>query len=295
MNFEPIDLKHKEIYEKYTAKRYRNSEASFLNMYMWRKVTNAHVAVVSDMLVLRVYFGGMYRFVMPFGDKANIKSCVKSLYEYCNSNGYPLEIIGANSEFVREIQDAFKFASFEDRNVQDYVYLSEKLATVSGKKLHSKKNHVNKFKSMYDYKFVQLNRGHIQDCINKTKVWMDKKYNGDTEKYSAELDTVMCLFDNYEKFDLFGGAIYVDGELVAYTVGESLSDDTALVHIEKADTSYHGAFAIINNEFAKLISDRFVYINREEDMGLEGLRKAKESYRPEFLTEKIKCIFDMNH
>ena len=95
---------------------------------------------------------------------------------------------------------------------------------------------------------------------------MDIKYDGQIEKYSTELDTVKTLFDNYEYFELFGGCIYVDDKLVAYSIGESLSDDTALIHVEKADTEYHGAFAIINNEFATYLKDRFVYLNREEDM-----------------------------
>ena len=296
MNFEPLDLKHKELYKKYTAKQYRNSEASFTNMYIWRKSIGAHVAVVSDMLVLKVFIGGKYRFVMPLGNRVNTAACVKELYNYCKSENIVLEIIGADSQFVNIIDEGtdYQFVSEDMRNARDYVYLSEKLSALSGKKLHSKKNHVNKFKSSYNYRFVEIAPEHYGQCVEKTRQWMDIKYDGQTDKYSTELDTVKTLFDNYEYFELFGGCIYVDDELVAYTVGEGLSDDTALIHVEKADTDYQGSFAIINNEFATFLKDRFVYLNREEDMGLEGLRKAKESYKPEFLTEKIRCTFEMN-
>lgn len=293
MNFEPIDLNHKETYEKYTNKSYRNSEASFTNMYLWRKITNACVAIIADMLVLRVHFGGKYRFLMPFGKTENINNCIYELLDYCDHNGYKLEIIGANSEFVEELsKTSLKFSFCQDRNAQDYVYLSQNLAELSGKKLHSKRNHINKFKSSYNYVFTKLKKEHFETCIQRTKLWMDKKYDGNHQKYQTELDTVKCLFENYDKFDLIGGAIFVEEELVAYTVGEGLSNDTALVHIEKADVDYHGAFTVINNEFAKLVRDKYFYINREEDMGIEGLRKAKQSYKPEFLTDKYKCIFE---
>lgn len=292
MIFEPIDLKHKEIYEKYTNKSYRNSEASFTNMFIWRKITNACIAVIADMLVLRVFFGGKYRFVMPFGNKENIHDCINKLLDYCNNNGYKLEIIGADSGFVEELSKiSLKFSYHQDRNAQDYVYLSQSLAELSGKKLHSKRNHINKFKSSYSYEFTSLKNEHFETCIQKTEVWMNKKYDGNQQKYQTELDTVKCLFENYTKFNLIGGALFVDGELVAYTVGEGISNDTALVHVEKADVDYNGAFTVINNEFAKLLKDKYLYINREEDMGIEGLRKAKLSYKPEFLTDKYKCYF----
>ncbi|MBQ8525204.1 MAG: DUF2156 domain-containing protein [Clostridia bacterium] len=290
--FEPLNIKHKDIYNRYTAGKYRCSEASFSNMYIWRKVTNAAVAVVSDMLVLRVYFGGHYRFVMPFGNRTNTVKCVDALLEYCLQNGYGLEIIGADTEFADTLKAAGYSCTFtQDRNVQDYVYSSEKLASLSGKKLHSKKNHVNKFKAEYKYEFVPIDKTLLDNCINKTQLWMNIKYDGDSKKYSQELDTVKCLLENFDEFNLFGGAILVDGELAAYTVGERLTEDTALVHIEKADTDYNGAFAIINYEFANFLKTSFKYINREEDMGIEGLRRAKESYRPEFFTDKIKCKF----
>lgn len=289
INFEKIDINHKNIYNRYTNKKYINSEASFTNMYIWRNQIDAHIGIVSDMLVLKVNFGGKTRFVMPFGDNNCIGHCVRELCAYSKTNEFPTEIIGADKNFITELEkEGFVFSYEEMRDVRDYVYSAEKLATLSGKKLHSKKNHVNKFKSLYNYNIKELS--DYNKCVLKTEEWMSKKYDGNTKKYSAELQTVKCLFENYEAFDLVGLELYVDDNLVGYTVGEELTKNTALVHIEKADIEYNGAFAIINNEFAKVLCKKYKYINREEDMGIEGLRKAKESYKPEFLTEKYRVI-----
>lgn len=289
IKFEKLDLQHKDLYFKYTNKKYINSEASFTNMFIWRKSIDAHIAIVSDMLVLKVNFGGKTRFLMPFGDDINIKSCVHLLHNYSIDNGFSTEIIGANENFVKVIEQAgILFSCEEMRDARDYVYSAQNLASLSGKKLHSKKNHVNKFKKSYCYTINEL-KNH-NECILKTEEWMYRKYDGDTKKYSNELETVRNLFDNYDMFDLIGLELYVDGNLVAYTVGEELTENTALIHIEKADIDYNGAFAVINNEFAKILSKKYKYINREEDMGIEGIRKAKESYKPEFLTEKYRLI-----
>lgn len=293
MNFQPLNLTHREMYNQYTAQNYQNSEASFSNMFIWRNAINASVATVADMLVLKVVINNKIKYVMPFGNDDCISKCLSELYRYSENSGNKLEIIGANENFVNHIMSSgYKCSFTQDRNAQDYIYLSENLSVLSGKKYHTKKNHVNKFKSDYNYKYVELEAYMLNSLYNKTEKWMRIKYENDSNKYSTELETIKSLFDNFENFGLFGGAIYVNDEPVAYTVGESLREDTALVHIEKADIEYNGAFSIINYEFANHIKNKFKYINREEDMGIEGLRKAKLSYRPEYLIDKIICKFD---
>lgn len=291
MLFKKLTLEDKELYEKYTQKRYMNSEASFSNMFIWRKPLDLHFAIINDMLVLRFTSKGEYRFVMPFGDNSNIEGCIDSLYDYCKNNNYKLEIRGANMNFINIASQKYNFEYEEMRNQRDYIYLTKDLATLSGRKLHSKKNHVNKFKSTYNYTYIALDTDQLNLCLEKTKEWFEKKYEGDKEKYKTELDTIEDAFKYFNELDFFGGAIYVDNNLVAYTVAQELTYDTVLVHIEKADTDYQGAFPIINFEFQNHIFNKYKYANREEDMGIEGLRKAKLSYQPVFLTEKFCCKF----
>ena len=292
MQFEKLDIIYKNLYEHYTNKQYQCSEASFSNMYIWRNETNVYIKVIEDMLVLRVFIDGKYKFVMPFGDANNYCRCIKELYNLCKASNIELIIIGADYQFINSIKDlGLDFTYEQDRNAQDYIYLSENLSALSGKKLHSKRNHVNKFKSLYTYEYVDLKENMLDECFEKTKAWMHSKYEGNQEKYKKELLTLKDLFENFSYFNLFGGAIYIEGTLIAYSIGEYLSNDTALIHVEKADTDYEGSFAIINYEFANRLKANYKYINREEDMGIEGLRKAKLSYRPEYLTDKLICVF----
>ena len=186
MLFKKLTLEDKELYEKYTQKRYMNSEASFSNMFIWRKPLDLHFAIINDMLVLRFTSKGEYRFVMPFGDNSNIEGCIDSLYDYCKNNNYKLEIRGANMNFINIASQKYNFEYEEMRNQRDYIYLTKDLATLSGRKLHSKKNHVNKFKSTYNYTYIALDTDQLNLCLEKTKEWFDKKYEGDKEKYKTE-------------------------------------------------------------------------------------------------------------
>ncbi len=292
MLFEKLTLDDKELYERYTQKKYMNSEASFSNMFIWRKPLDLHFAIINEMLVLRFTFNNEYRFVMPFGDDSNIEGCIEILCNYCKNIGCKLEIRGANMNFINIASEKYDFTYEEMRNQRDYIYLTKELATLSGKKLHSKKNHVNKFKSTYNYNYKALDSIQLDLCLEKTKEWFEKKYEGNTDKYKTELDTIEDAFKYFNELDFFGGAIYVDNNLVAYTVAQELTKDTVLVHIEKADIEYQGSFAIINYEFQNQIFNKYKYANREEDMGIEGLRKAKLSYQPVFLTDKFCCKFD---
>lgn len=291
MLFKKLTLDDKELYERYTQKKYMNSEASFSNMFIWRKPLDLHFAIINEMLVLRFTFNDEYRFVMPFGDDNNIEGCIDILYDYCKNNVYKLEIRGANMNFINIASKKYNFTYEEMRNQRDYIYLTKDLATLSGKKLHSKKNHVNKFKSTYNYTYKVLDDKQLDLCLEKTKEWFEKKYEGNTDKFKTELNTIEDAFKYFNELDFFGGAIYVDNNLVAYTVAQELTNDTVLVHIEKADIEYQGSFAIINYEFQNQIFNKYKYANREEDMGIEGLRKAKLSYQPIFLTDKFCCKF----
>ena len=292
MLFKKLTIEDKELFEKYTQKRYMNSEASFSNMFIWRKPLDLHFAIINEMLVLRFTFKNEYRFVMPFGDEHNIDGCISILLDYCKNIGCKLEIRGANMDFINIASKKYNFFYEEMRNQRDYIYLTSDLATLSGKKLHAKKNHVNKFKSTYNYTYKTLDIEQLNLCLEKTKCWFDMKYEGNKGKYKTELETIEDAFKYFNELDFFGGAIYVENNLVAYTLAQELTKDTVLIHIEKADMEYPGSFAIINYEFQNQILNKYKYANREEDMGIEGLRKAKLSYQPIFLTDKFCLKFD---
>ena len=176
-----------------------------------------------------------------------------------------------------------------ERDYADYVYEADKLAALSGKKYHSKKNHVNKFMSLYpDWSYEPITKDNIEECFQMALRW--RELNGceaDEEKH-AEICVTLNFLRLFEELQMRGGALRVNGEIVAFTVGEAVGmrQDTLVVHIEKAFSEIQGAYTVINQQFAIHEGKDFQYINREDDVGQEGLRKAKLSYKPVFLIEK---------
>ena len=182
-----------------------------------------------------------------------------------------------------------KFQIEYDRDIADYVYEAEKLATLAGKKLHSKRNHVNRFQENNpEWVYESITPENVEDCFQMALKWREEmQCEIDVEKRDEMCVTLNAL-RLMEELNLKGGLLRArpQGEVIAFTVGEPLSEDTFVVHIEKAYASIQGAYPMINQQFVLHEAQDFKYVNREEDTGAEGLRKAKLSYRPAFLVEK---------
>ncbi|MDE5777214.1 MAG: phosphatidylglycerol lysyltransferase domain-containing protein [Lachnospiraceae bacterium] len=178
-----------------------------------------------------------------------------------------------------------------NRDISDYIYLREKLASLSGKKLHGKRNHIHRFEEQNpDWRYETITEENTAECERMAMQWCMKNCMGEMENIEYEkIDEsklVVYALRNREIFGMTGGALRVAGNIVAITLGEPLTEDTFVVHFEKAFSEIQGAYPMINREFVRNELSGYVYVNREEDMGLPGLRKAKLSYRPDILLEK---------
>ena len=180
-----------------------------------------------------------------------------------------------------------KFHFEPTRNYWDYVYETEKLKNLSGRKYHGKKNHINKFLRDYpDWSFESITDENVEECFQMGLKW--RVLNDCDELYEKRIE--MCVALNslrlLKELHLTGGLLRVNGQVVAYTIGEKVKDDTFVVHIEKALTDVEGAYTVINQQFVEHAMDGIPYVNREDDTGDEGLREAKESYHPVMMVEK---------
>lgn len=280
MNFRKLVPSDKELFDKYKNKESRYSEASFVTLYIWDKYYNLHLCEEDGFLFIRFTIEGNNQYLFPMGD-GEVKKAFEKLLE---------EEEKINLRFVTDIQKAFIEENFPDEftfklreDLCDYVYETEKLMTFSGKKLHGKKNHVNYFEKTYAYTYERVTGDTIEECRELLLRWVDEK----TKNLNPiEHDAMEKVFDNYEAFKITGGVIRIDGEIVAMTFGERLTEDTVLVQIEKAREDIRGAYPMICKLFLENEWSDTTFTNREEDMGLEGLRKAKESYGPIFKTLK---------
>ncbi len=281
MDFQPIKQQDKKIYEThYRAGCRMGSDTSFVTPYAWANSFHTNLYIENDAICMRGRSrNGEYYYMLPTGAKG-AEALLRKLYEYCHDNSLPFTLRWLQKEELPLLEKLFpgKLSVTEVRDAAEYVYDTASLITLSGKKLHAKRNHVNAFRAAYAHEIRTIDA----DTIDEARSFVLAHCNSEEEKLA-----MIRLFDVYLPFSLIGMAIYVDGKMIAVTVGENIGCNTALIHLEKADTEYTGAYAAVNQLFIENFFSHTKFVNREEDMGIEGLRRAKLSYRPAFLLEKF--------
>lgn len=313
IQFKDIKREDKDVIESFTYWNERqNCDFSIANIISWRFLYGTQYAVVDNHIVFRFYTDKHLAYMFPIPrPKKNVdgtfepEKCdecmakvVRTLRADSIAMGHPFLMLGvgkfAVDFFTRMCPDSF--AVKPDRNYYDYIYTRDKLINLSGKKLQNKRNHINKFKSLYpNYEYRVLTPELIPECLRLEEQWrrVSKEFKGKDdadESLSEEYYSMTRAFDFWEELNLVGGTIFVENKLVAFTFGCPINHNTFDVCVEKADIAYEGAFTIINQEFVKHLPEQFIFINREEDMGNETLRYAKMSYHPDILLEKYVVI-----
>ncbi len=271
-----------------------NCEYTFGNMYIWTKAYNTKIAHFNDFLICRWGTGNEISYSVPLGE-GDFTAAVNAIIEDAKSIGVVPAIYGVTAGYKLLMQEAFtgKFEYKYDSAFNDYIYLVDRMTTLSGKKLHGKRNHITNFKKNYpDWKFEIINKDNIADCIETHKRWIEEKGEFD-EDYKEEFEAVLKAFESYDELGWKGGLIRADGNVVAFCMGEPQQNGKCFVtHFEKASAEIQGAFPIINQEFTKNCLQDYTYVNREEDLGIDGLRKAKMSYYPEIILEKCVAFYN---
>ena len=293
INFKEITLSDKDEIERFTlGGEGRNCDLSFTNLCSWSFLYRTRYAVTDGFLVLRFYVEDRPAYMMPIGE-GDICDVLERLADDARAMSEPFRLLGVSAEakalLEREMPGRFAFT--EDRDFFDYIYLRSDLATLKGKKFQAKRNHINRFKANYpDYEYRTLTPDLVPECLKLEEQWC--RANGCCEQLalSAERCSMHYALNHLEALGIMGGVLHVGGRIVAFTYGAPINHDTWDVCVEKADTEVEGSYAMINNEYAAHIDERYLYINREEDLGLEGLRKAKLSYQPHCLLEKYIAV-----
>lgn len=290
-----LEKADKAVIDKfYRAGYYENSEHNFTNLYMWRELCNIHWAVEDDVLFVFSSNESMFAAWQPIGAQEKMQDAISKVLSFAEKNkgdrDFAFVVVEKNfAEELEKYPDA-EFKIEPERDNFDYVYLAEDLINLSGRKYHGKKNHLNSFRKDFPTaEYLPITAEIIPKCRDELNLWYEvhRKENPDDPFICYEQAAIHEIFDNFDDFKLKGGAILLGGKVVAFTFGEKLNSDTAVIHVEKADPEVRGAFTAINHDFVAAEWSEMTYINREEDMGLEGLRQAKESYRPVKMIEKF--------
>ena len=289
IDFKPIKIEDKELITSYfLACGNRDCNLSFVNLYTWQFLTNSCYAVVDNCLIVRFTLDEeSIVYTMPVGT-GDVKGIIGMLKDQAKAEGHVLRIHGVFPEmeewFNREFPGRFDYRL--DRDYFDYIYLRKELAELKGKNFQPKRNHVNKFKRTYNYRYTPLTADMIPHCLELEEKWCEQHGCDEEQSLINERKALNSALRHFDELELTGGALWVDDEIVGFTYGAPVNKDTFAVHIEKADSRIDGAYNILNQEFALHIPEKYIYLNREEDLGLVGLRKAKLSYRPVILLEK---------
>jgi len=293
--FEPVRMSDKEIFRNlFSSVDPQISDLTFSNLIMFRRMINLRVAWFDGFAcILAIPHGYPPYLYAPVGDRsANIGGYFRAIDEsrrFFIENGWRPLFRCVPIDEAPMLTGLFESCVCEeDRDFFDYVYLASDLIELKGKKFDGKRNHIRKFKSTYEHEYVKMTPGHVDDCL---RIMYDRCVENDCGclrglEYACDRKPSEELLRHFGELDCRGALIKVGGRYEAFTVGEALNGDTAVIYIEKANTSVSGIYAFINQQFCEREWAGMTYINREEDEGVLGLRKAKLSYHPVRLIEK---------
>ena len=265
-------------------------EYPFGNIFSYGANMDIFVGNIEGCLVSKCVYNDYVMYCCPIGN-GDMKKAVEYILNDAGDDGRDFEIFAISpesAEFLsRNFSDVLNITL--ERDTFDYLYNSEDLINLSGKKYQPKRNHISYFMKNNNWTYERLSKENIPECYEMSKLWLESSLEEYREELEGELKIIKRVFDNYDDLDYIGGVLKVDGRVVAYTMGEPASKDVFCVHIEKAFSDIRGAYPMINQQFVKNELSDYKYINREDDTGAENLRKAKLSYYPAILAEKYEA------
>ncbi len=283
LEWQPISLAHKERYATILKKSpQRSADRFFANLYIWNEVYHQEIAFGEDTAFIRFGKANDYHYLPPVGGDLQTAAALLLASEPALSFAAATE---AEAEWLLAAYPG-TFSVTEARDFADYLYDATALANLAGKKLHAKRNHINAFTAAHDWMIRPLTPDDLGHCLQIFDGWASMQAGASVKNERRATERAFAAFDELE---LEGAILCVDGKTAAFTVG-SVSGDTLDVHFEKALPDLAGAYPVINREFVRMMLRKhpdLALVNREDDMGLENLRRAKLSYRPALLLRKF--------
>lgn len=294
LEFRDIYISDKErITKSLRSSGFMGCEYSFANNMAWKRLGDSQISFYKDFYISCAFRteDGIPRFILPSGS-GDYREVIGEMKSFAEAYGKPLRMGGITDASLEMLGELFPdgFTCETDEGDWDYIYNASDLIGLPGRKYHAKRNHLARFNEL-DAEFSTITEKDFDDCITFSALEYNSKADSSGHSFLAEQYAIHTYFSFFRELGMKGGIIRVGGKTAAFTLGDELRSDTFCVHIEKADTQFSGIYAGINNHFAKAAAAGYKYVNREEDLGLEGLRKAKLSYHPAFLLRKYTVTF----
>lgn len=289
IQFQEIQLTDKPVFDKFfQQRRYENAHYNFTNLFMWRKAYQIQWATDGEILYVKAQWDGSEYALQPFGPDNAIHVALERWLAYFTARQQPFIMRGVEVFMVELLENIrpglFSFTA--DRDNYDYVYNVQELTELKGRKYHAKKNHINSFlKTNPNHQYLPLTKDLTGMCREMLVEWCRKR-GCESGFLEYEKNALFEVFSHFDELGCKGGVIMVDDKVEAFTLGERINQDTAVIHAEKGNADIRGIYPLISQQFCQHSWNDLLYVNREEDMGIPGLRKAKESYYPVTMIEK---------
>jgi hypothetical protein len=286
-DFKPIEIHHKELFKHFFLQDPpQTSELTFTNLFIWRHHYHPLWLQWEDCILIIFKPVEGIPFSLPPIGPGNKKRALDILCDTLQQITTDVKICRVGEEFVEKYVDHDRYDSFFDRDNSDYIYRTLDLIQLSGRKYHKKKNLLNRFTKKYTFEYRHLDKELVACLLDMQEKWCEIKECIYKPDLLAEDYAIYEALTHYEALDYRGGAIQINSRIESFSIGEQLNTNTAVIHFEKANPEIPGLYSAINQLFCTNDWSDIEYINREQDLGIEGLRKAKESYRPHHMVKK---------
>lgn len=259
------------------------SEYTFTNLYAWAEVQSYALTRFENGFLIRKGDDAHMSFLQPLVPEQRAEA-VQACFDYLAAHGAVPVIARVGEDFLTPDLPATVAA---DRDNDDYLYAVEELIDLPGDKFHDKKNLLNQFRKKYEYRYLPLTPEIIDRGLSFQHTWCAERECEKDEGLAHEHCATFRMLRHFRELELLGGAFEVDGQLVSLTLAEPLNPETMVIHVEKGKAGMTGIYQAINQEFLSHAAREYRYVNREQDLGIPGLRKAKMSYNPVRLVEKF--------
>lgn len=292
LEFKDIALSDRDWINSLLAESdFMGCEYSFANNMAWRPMNKTKISRFKDFYISCSFYEGRPLFTFPAG-KGDYRELFLELKKYSEALGAPLAVSSVCQKHLQLFEELFpgQYTVIQNPDYFDYIYLVSDLLELKGKKYHQKRNHLARFYEN-NWSFEPISPQNKDECIQFSVQSYNEKKAYDSLSSVTEQYAINTFLTYYEELQLQGGVLRVDGQIQGFTIGEKINSNTFCVHIEKANALIQGAYAAINKEFLLASAAGCTYVNREEDLGLEGLRRSKRSYNPCFQLEKSVVTF----
>ncbi|MBF0527920.1 MAG: DUF2156 domain-containing protein [Deltaproteobacteria bacterium] len=291
--FKPLEIEDRDVIIGYLRRDPpRISELTFTNLFMWRHYYRPVWRVVDESLVIICTpFDAPAFSLAPIGPGDKTRA-LEFLFDHQLETGSPTRLSRVEREFIERWIDLQRYRVEADPNQSDYVYLTEDLINLSGRHLHQKRNHLNYFLKNYSCDCLELDEGLVTQVLEMQEEWCLRRDCQGDSRLAGENEAIIEALQYFKELNFRGLAVLIDNKIEAFTLGEPLNPETVVIHAEKANPEIRGLYSFVNQYFCQYFWSGYKYINREQDLGVEGLRQAKKSYHPYYMMEKFNIFLN---